>query len=85
MKPLRVRVKSLYTTMRALYEQIAGAGHIPGLGDAARRPARLRQRRGVAPMGGAVVGFTKAYKRERTEALVKAVDFEAEPQSGGNC
>ncbi len=30
-----------------------------------------------APMGGAVVGFTKAYKRERPEALVKAVDFEA--------
>ena len=25
-----------------------------------------------------MVGFTKTYKRERTEALVKAVDFEPE-------
>src|SRR5208337_764422 len=32
----------------------------------------------IAPLGGAVVGFTKAYKRERLEALVKTVDFEAE-------
>ena len=36
------------------------------------RPAQL------APLGGAVVGFTKTYKRERMDALVKAVDFEAE-------
>ncbi len=32
----------------------------------------------VAPLGGAVVGFTKTYKRERLDAHVKAVDFEAE-------
>ena len=31
-----------------------------------------------APLGGAVAGFTKTYKRERLDALVKAVDFEAE-------
>ena len=31
----------------------------------------------IAPLGGAVTGFTKAYKRERPDALVKAVDFEA--------
>jgi NAD(P)-dependent dehydrogenase (short-subunit alcohol dehydrogenase family) len=30
----------------------------------------------VAPLGGAVTGFTKTYKRERSAALVKAVDFE---------
>ena len=29
----------------------------------------------TAPMGGAVTGFTKAYKRERPGALVKAIDF----------
>jgi NAD(P)-dependent dehydrogenase (short-subunit alcohol dehydrogenase family) len=29
-------------------------------------------------MGGAVVGFTKAYKRERPDALIKAVDFAAD-------
>ena len=36
------------------------------------RPAPQR------PLGGAVTGFTKAYKRERTAALVKAVDFETD-------
>ena len=29
----------------------------------------------IAPLGGAVTGFTKAYKRERMDALVKTVDF----------
>jgi NAD(P)-dependent dehydrogenase (short-subunit alcohol dehydrogenase family) len=29
----------------------------------------------TAPLGGAVAGFTKSYKRERTESLVKVVDF----------
>ena len=30
----------------------------------------------LTPLGGAVVGFAKTYKREREAALVKAVDFE---------
>ena len=73
---LRVRIKSLYTTMRCLYEQIAAPdtffvaatrlGGQHGYDDAGA----------VAPLGGAVVGFTKTYKRERIDALVKAVDFE---------
>jgi acyl transferase domain-containing protein/acyl carrier protein len=75
---LRVRVKSLFSTMRGFYEQIStpdtflvsatrlGGQH--GYDDAGA----------VAPMGGAVTGFTKTYKRERPEALVKAVDFETE-------
>ena len=42
---LRMRVKSLYVAMRALYEQIAPARHVPGLGNAAGRTARLRRRR----------------------------------------
>jgi NAD(P)-dependent dehydrogenase (short-subunit alcohol dehydrogenase family) len=29
----------------------------------------------MSPMGGAVTGFTKTYKRERPDVLVKAVDF----------
>ena len=74
---LQVRVKSLYTTMRIVYEQVArpdtflvsatrlGGQH--GYDDAGA----------VAPLGGAVVGFTKTYKRERPQATVKAVDFEA--------
>ena len=34
-----------------------------------------RRRAPPRPLGGAVAGFTKAYKRERGEALVKVVDF----------
>jgi len=74
---LRVRVKTLYSTMRKLYDRIASSGTflvsatrlggLHGYDDAGA----------VAPLGGAVSGFTKAYKRERPEALVKVVDFEA--------
>jgi NAD(P)-dependent dehydrogenase (short-subunit alcohol dehydrogenase family) len=79
---LRRRVKTLYTTMRALYE------HNPFLVSATRLggmhgydPAGA-----TAPMGGSVTGFTKAYQKERMleargedriedSPLVKAVDF----------
>ena len=75
---LRVRVKSLYTTMRALYEQIAAPGTF--LVSATRLGGQhgYDEAGAVAPLGGAVVGFTKTYKRERMDALVKAVDFEAD-------
>jgi NAD(P)-dependent dehydrogenase (short-subunit alcohol dehydrogenase family)/acyl carrier protein len=75
---LRVRVKSLYATMRILYEQVAAPGTF------LVSATRLGGQHGydaagaTAPLGGAVVGFTKTYKRERMDALVKAVDFEAE-------
>ena len=74
---IRVRVKSLYTTMRALYEQIATPDTF------LVSATRLGGQHGydaagaVAPLGGAVVGFSKTYKRERTDACVKAVDFES--------
>jgi len=74
---VRVRVKLLYATMRALYDQVAAAGTFLVSG------ARLGGHHGydeagaVAPLGGAVSGFCKAYKRERPESLVKVVDFEA--------
>jgi acyl transferase domain-containing protein/NAD(P)-dependent dehydrogenase (short-subunit alcohol dehydrogenase family)/acyl carrier protein len=66
------RLKSLYAVMRTLSEPGAflvsatrlGGQH--GYDDAGA----------VAPLGGAVTGFTKAYKWERPEALAKAVDFE---------
>jgi acyl transferase domain-containing protein/NAD(P)-dependent dehydrogenase (short-subunit alcohol dehydrogenase family)/acyl carrier protein len=73
---LRTRVKSLYAVMRKLYAAIAPEGTF------LMTATRLGGQHGyddcgaVAPMGGAVVGFTKAYKRERLEATVKAVDFE---------
>ncbi len=73
---MRVRVKLLYTTMRALYDQVGGAGTFLV---SATRLGGLHgydEAGAVAPMGGAVSGFTKAFKREKTEALVKVVDFE---------
>jgi NAD(P)-dependent dehydrogenase (short-subunit alcohol dehydrogenase family) len=75
---LRVRVKSLYATMRILFEQIAAPGTF------LLSTTRLGGQHGydeagaTAPLGGAVVGFTKAYKRERMDVLAKAVDFEAD-------
>ncbi len=75
---LRVRVKALYAIMRKLYEQVAATGTF--LISATRLGGQhgYDEYGAVAPMGGAVVGFTKAYKRERPEALVKAVDFATE-------
>lgn len=73
---LRVRVKLLYTTMRTLYE------HVTTSDSFLVAATRLGGRHGydeagaVNPLGGAVTGFVKTYKRERPEATVKAVDFE---------
>jgi NAD(P)-dependent dehydrogenase (short-subunit alcohol dehydrogenase family) len=73
----RIRVKNLSVTMRALYDAVntpgtflVAATRLGGLHGYGPEPA-------VAPLGGGVTGFTKAYKRERPSALVKAVDFEA--------
>ncbi len=74
---LRIRVKLLAATMRALFEQVSGPGTFLVTG------SRLGGRHGYdeagasAPMGGAVTGFAKAYKRERPDCLVKAVDVAA--------
>jgi len=71
------RVKAMYRTMRSLYGQIAAPGTF------LISATRLGGRHGYgeagadAPLGGAVTGFAKAYKRERPDALVKAVDFES--------
>ena len=72
-----MRVKSLYTAMRTLYEQIAKPGTF--LVSATRLGGQhgYDEAGRIAPLGGAVTGFTKTYKRERHDALVKAVDFEA--------
>ena len=78
---LRLRVKSLYTTMRILYAQIAPPGTF--LVSATRLGGQhgYDEAGAAAPLGGAVVGFTKTYKWERIDALVKAVDFEPDVQS----
>jgi acyl transferase domain-containing protein/NADP-dependent 3-hydroxy acid dehydrogenase YdfG len=68
---LRRRVRNLYTTMRHLYE------HSPFLVVATRLGGYhgYDAAGATCPLGGAVTGFAKAYRRERPEALVKAVDF----------
>jgi len=78
---LRVRVKSLYTTMRTLYDQISAPGTF--LVSATRLGGQhgYDDAGAVVPLGGAVTGFTKAYKREKTDALAKAVDFATEYQA----
>ena len=72
---LRMRVKALYATMRLLYEQIAAPGTF--MVSATRLGGQHGYDEGgaVAPLGGAVTGFTKTYKRERPDVLVKALDF----------
>jgi acyl transferase domain-containing protein/NAD(P)-dependent dehydrogenase (short-subunit alcohol dehydrogenase family) len=74
---VQVRLKSLYTTMRALYDHIAKPGTF--LLSATRLGGQhgYDEAGAVAPLGGAVTGFTKTYKRERINAVVKAVDFES--------
>ncbi len=73
----RVRVKNLYATMRTLFEAVSGPNNFLVAG------VRLGGLHGygpdgaLAPLGGGVVGFCKAFKREREQALVKAVDFDA--------
>ncbi len=73
---LRVRVKLLATTMRALADDVSAAGTF------LVAATRLGGRHGydvagaTSVMGGAVTGFTKALARERADALVKVVDFE---------
>ncbi len=73
---LRRRVKTLHGVMRTLYDDIVGPRTF--LVAAVRLGGRHGYDAGGArePVGGAVTGFTKAYHRERPDALVKAVDFE---------
>jgi hypothetical protein len=63
--------------MRALYEHIAAPGTFFVAATRLGGQHGYDQAGAVAPLGGAVVGFTKTYKRERPDVLVKAVDFEA--------
>ncbi|MGO9928078.1 MAG: SDR family NAD(P)-dependent oxidoreductase [Mycobacterium sp.] len=70
---LRCRLRNLYLTMRRLYEQspfLVVATRLGGYHG--YDPAGA-----TCPLGGAVTGFAKAYRREKPDALVKAVDFPA--------
>jgi acyl carrier protein len=74
---LASRVKNLHAVVRRLDTD----GHLGPCGTFLVSATRLGGYHGydeagaVAPLGGAVTGFTKAYRRERPEVLVKAVDF----------
>ncbi len=75
---VRIRLKSLYISMRILYEHIAKPGTFFVSATRLGGQHGYDEAGAVAPLGGAVTGFTKTYKRERMEVLVKAVDFESE-------
>jgi NAD(P)-dependent dehydrogenase (short-subunit alcohol dehydrogenase family) len=74
---LRRRVKSLHTVVRHLDT----SGQLGSRGTFLVAATRLGGYHGydeagaVAPLGGAVTGFVKAYQRERPDVLAKAVDF----------
>ena len=78
------RVKNLHGVVRRL----DAAGHLGPHGTFLVSGTRLGGYHGydeagaLAPLGGAVTGFTKAYRRERPELLAKAVDFPATTQTG---
>ncbi|MGO9517866.1 MAG: SDR family NAD(P)-dependent oxidoreductase, partial [Candidatus Korobacteraceae bacterium] len=74
---LQVRAKSLYAVMKVLYEQIATPGTFLVAATRLGGQHGYDESGATAPLGGAVTGFIKTYKRERAEALVKAVDFDA--------
>ena len=72
-----VRVKSFYVTMRTLYEHVARTGTFLVTATRLGGHHGYDEAGALSPLGGAVTGFAKTYKRERPESLVKAVDFEA--------
>jgi len=74
-KQYRDRVLLLHGAVRGLYDALATPGAF--LIAATRMGGHHGYAPGGArnPLGGAVVGFVKAAKRERPSALVKAVDF----------
>ena len=71
----RRRVKNLHAAMQALYESVSAPGTF--LVSATRMGGLHGQTDdgATAPLGAAVAGFTKSYKREQPEALAKVVDF----------
>ncbi len=75
---LERRVKLLYAATRKLYESLATAGSFLVAATRLGGCHGYDTAGATNPLGGAVVGFTKTVKRERPEALVKAVDFGAE-------
>ena len=74
----RVRVKALFRLLRGLDEGLGAAGTFLLSGTRLGGHLGLGPDPASAPLGGAVCGFTKAWKREKPEALAKVVDFAVE-------
>src|ERR1019366_7507741 len=72
---LRITAKVLAAAMRSLYEQVASSGTFLVVGTRMGGHHGYDDGGATAPMGGAVTGFAKTYKRERPNCLVKAVDL----------
>jgi NAD(P)-dependent dehydrogenase (short-subunit alcohol dehydrogenase family) len=75
---LRRRVKLLFVTMKVLHDQLDDTGSFLVAGTRLGGLHGYDPAAAAAPMGGAVTGFLKAYKRERPNVVVKAVDFESQ-------
>ena len=74
-KQYRERVLLLHGAVRGLYDALANPGTFLIAGTRMGGHHGYGQGGARNPIGGAVVGFAKATKRERPETLVKAVDF----------
>jgi len=72
---IRLRVKSLYATMRILYDGISKPGTFFVSASRLGGQHGYDDQGAISPLGGAITGFTKTYKRERPDSFVKAVDF----------
>jgi NAD(P)-dependent dehydrogenase (short-subunit alcohol dehydrogenase family) len=68
-------VKALYRTMRTQYEQFAGSNSFLISGTLLGGQFGYDDSGALSPIGGAVAGFTKTFKRERMNATAKVVDF----------
>jgi acyl transferase domain-containing protein/acyl carrier protein/NAD(P)-dependent dehydrogenase (short-subunit alcohol dehydrogenase family) len=73
---IRRRVKSLHGVMRSLYGQLGNAGTFFISGVRLGGYHGYDEAGATDVVGGAVAGYTKAFFRERPDALVKTVDFE---------
>ncbi len=73
---LRLRVTLLHAATRALGDWLGGPGTFLVTATALGGRHGYGDQPASAPMGGGVAGFTKAFQRERPDALVKVVDFE---------
>ena len=72
----RVRAKLLFAAMKALYAEIGAPGTFLVTATRLGGMHGYDEAGAFDPLGGAVTGFAKAFRREKGEATVKAVDFE---------